>query len=103
MKQVHTPGSCEASSHLLRSAIGGVVSVTIEQSALFALFRVTLRLGETSDAAPHTEGTGRGVKHDFLSTRTLTRAIADPGICLGLCVRIPNPLNPVWRMVKNLS
>jgi hypothetical protein len=41
-------------------------SVTMERPVLFAVARVTLRIGESSGAEPHTKGTGRMYKIRFL-------------------------------------
>src|SRR5215831_4196344 len=74
-------------------------SVTMERPVLFAVARVTLRIGESSGADPHTKGTGRMSKIRFLGldvhADTITVAIAEPGKEVSLYGRIPNQLEAV--------
>src|SRR5262249_46037461 len=94
-----------APERLGRGILGN--SVTMERPVLFAEARVTLRMGKSSGAEPHTKGTGRMSKIRFLGldvhADTITVAVADAGKEVSLYGRIPNQLDAVRRMVKNLS
>src|SRR4051794_294984 len=53
------------------------LSVTMERPVLFAVAQVTLQISESSDAEPHTKGTGRMSKIRFIDFRGWPKTLSD--------------------------
>src|SRR5262245_22119942 len=69
----------------------------MKRPVLFAVARVTLRIGESTGAEPHTKGTVRMPNNGFLGldvhADTITVAVADPDKEVILCGGIPVTLH----------